>query len=154
LFIDDCPASPNISRLQAEGRATAATRLVELSFVAGGGELKRWVGVVPLRFRNGGWWLFFICPACRRRAQRLRLFGGRPLCRRCLLRHGLRYRIEGGSADVRADARRARIERLRALLEGGPARLRPRPGRVLDRRGSLELSLRRALISARRGVLR
>jgi hypothetical protein len=48
-----------------------------------------------------------------------------------------------------------RVERLVERLYGPPARLHPRPGRVLDRRDRLERSLRRALIVERsrlRGV--
>jgi hypothetical protein len=45
--------------------------------------------------------------------------------------------------------RSRRIERLREKLNGGAARLRPRPGRTLDRRRRLEQALRRALIADR-----
>jgi hypothetical protein len=47
-----------------------------------------------------------------------------------------------------------RIEKLQALLEGGSARLRPRKGRVLDRRERLETSLKRARIVQRAYALR
>jgi hypothetical protein len=40
------------------------------------------------------------------------------------------------------------------LIDGGPARLNPRPGRVLDRRMWLTFALRRAKIVKRREVLR
>jgi hypothetical protein len=154
LFVDDLPASPVISRLRAEGVVNADTRLTEVAFGEGNAAFKRWVGVAHQTFRNGGSWSLYICTSCRGRARVLRLFEGRPICRRCCLRRGLRYRIEGGSPAERAKARRARIERLRRLLNGNPARLHPRPGRVLDRRGSLEMSLRRALIAARQDLLK
>jgi hypothetical protein len=51
-------------------------------------------------------------------------------------------------------ARERRIERLRKLTSGGPARLNPRLGRVLDRRWSLTVSLRRVLIVKRWEMLR
>ena len=47
-----------------------------------------------------------------------------------------------------------RIERLIKLVYEGPARLHPRPGRTLDRRAGLELSLRRALIRQREARLK
>ena len=63
-------------------------------------------------------------------------------------------RIAYGSPDEREAARERRIERLRKLIDGGPARLNPRPGRSLDRRRWLTLSLRRAKIVKRWEVLR
>jgi hypothetical protein len=48
--------------------------------------------------------------------------------------------------------RSQRIERLREKLNGGAARLRPMPGRTLDRRRRLEQALRRALIAERSWV--
>lgn len=153
LFLDALPASPSISRLRAEGVVTASTARLVIAFGEGENALKREVRVTRQMFSNGGSWTWYICPVCGGLARVLRLHE-RPMCRRCCLRHGLRYRIEGGSPAERAEARRARIETLRKLLNGGPARLRPRPGRVLDRRRSLEMSLRRALIAAREAVLR
>jgi hypothetical protein len=49
--------------------------------------------------------------------------------------------------------RAGRIERLQERLDGMPARLRPRPGRTMDRRDRTERALRRALI-VERGVLK
>jgi hypothetical protein len=54
----------------------------------------------------------------------------------------------------RVEARAARIDKLRGLLNSGPPRLHPRPGRVPDRRGPLEMSFRRALVAARCDTLR
>jgi hypothetical protein len=65
-----------------------------------------------------------------------------------------RYRIAAGSPVERAEARAQRVERLSKLLNGRPARLNPRSGRTLDRRGALELSLRRALVATRQDLLR
>ena len=45
-----------------------------------------------------------------------------------------------------------RIERLRERLQGGPARVKPRPGRTIDRRWRTEQALRRALIAERSRV--
>jgi hypothetical protein len=54
----------------------------------------------------------------------------------------------------RVAARVARIERLRKLLDGGSARLRPRPGRTIERRRELTVSLRKAMIAVRQDSLR
>jgi hypothetical protein len=47
-----------------------------------------------------------------------------------------------------------RIERLRTLVNGAPARFRPRPRRTIDRRARTEQALRRALILERSGLKR
>jgi hypothetical protein len=118
-----------------------------VSFGEGDSAPRREVRLTRRCFPNGGEWTLYLCPACGGLAHVLRLFAGEPKCRRCLLRHGLRYRIDGGLAAERAEARERRVERLRAMLDGGPLRLNPLPGRVLDRRASLQASLARALAS-------
>jgi hypothetical protein len=45
-------------------------------------------------------------------------------------------------------------KRLARLHSDAPARLHPRPGRMLDRRANLELALRRSLLVQRRHKLR
>jgi hypothetical protein len=85
-------------------------------------------------------------PAMRRRVRRLRLNDGRPMCSRCC---GNFHRISYGSPAQREVARERRIEKLRKLIDGSPARLNPRSGRTLDRRRSLTVSLRRAVIVKR-----
>ena len=57
----------------------------------------------------------------------------------------LLYRVQQGD-------KAQRIERLRQRLGGGPARVKPRPGRTLDRRWRTEQALRRALIAERSRV--
>jgi hypothetical protein len=64
------------------------------------------------------------------------------------------HRISYGSPPQRLTAREQRIEDLRKLIDHGPARLNPRPGRVLDRRLWLTFALRRAKIVKRWEVLR
>jgi hypothetical protein len=149
LLLESLPASPNVSRLRAEGAITADMTSVWIGF--GAIELKREVRLAHRRFPNGGGWSFFLCPRCERRVRRLRLHDGRPMCAYCC---GNFHRISYGSPTQREAARERRIERLRKLTSGGPARLNPRPGRVLDRRWSLTMSLRRAQIVKRWEVLR
>ena len=83
--------------------------------------------------------------------RRLRLNDGRPMCSYCC---GNFHRISYGSPAQRSAARERRIEELSKLINNGPARLNPRPGRVLDRRWWLTVALRRARIVKRWRVLR
>jgi hypothetical protein len=149
LLLETLPVSESVSRLRAEGKITADMTSVWIGF--GAIELKREVRLAHRRFPNNGSWSFFLCPRCERRVRRLRLNDGRPMCSRCC---GNFHRISYGSPDEREAARDRRIEKLRKLVDGGPARLNPRPGRTLDRRWSLTLSLRRARIAKRWKVLR
>jgi hypothetical protein len=144
-FIDDLPTSPSVSRLRAMGAINPASKTVLVTFGEGEAALKREVRVAHTRFPSGGSWSYFVCPSCARRVRTIRLHE-KPMCRRCCLQHGLRYRSGAGSPTEKAEARRVQVERLKAKLEGGPLRFKPRPGRTIDRRRSLELSLTRALI--------
>jgi hypothetical protein len=94
-------------------------------------ELKREIRLAHRHFPNGGSWTFFLCPRCDRRVRRLRLNDGKAMCSRC---RGNFHCISYGSPEQRSKAREQRIVKLRKLIDDGPARLKPRPGRVLDRR--------------------
>jgi hypothetical protein len=138
LTQDQCP-SITVSRLRALGAVTEDMASVRVAI----GEVSREVRLSHMRFPNGGGWSFFLCPSCGRRARVLKLFE-RIACWRCTRFEGkpLPYRVQLGD-------RSQRIERLQQRLDGGPARLRPRPGRRLDRRRRLEQALQRALIEER-----
>jgi GGDEF domain-containing protein len=98
------------------------------------------------RWPNGGNWSRFLCPGCDRWARILRLLEGQIMCWRCCRARGLRARVE----LIRTEKRAAyHAPRLIARLTGPPARLNPRPGRMLDRRANIEARLRRAGIVAR-----
>jgi hypothetical protein len=99
-----------------------------------------------LQFPNGGSWSFFVCP-CGRRARTLRLFEGGLACRQCLGARGLRPRVQLIATHKRAAYLAAK--RLERLTSSSPARLHPRPGRMLDKRVNIENALRRSLIVAR-----
>jgi hypothetical protein len=148
LFQDDL-ASVSVSRMLASGLVTVDTASVVITLGEGKNALKREVRIAHHNFWNGGNWSFFVCPTCGRLARTLKLHE-KPMCRRCCLREGIGYRISSGSVAERAEARIKGQEKLRARLAGGPARLKPRPGRTLDHRGRLEASLQRAHI-VRRG---
>ena|ERR1700722_13050965 len=152
LFQDDL-ASVSISWLRASGVVTSDTTLVEIVFGKSNDGLRREVRVVHRRFPNGGEWSFFLCPVCSRLARVLKLHE-KPMCRRCCLREGIGYRVSSGSPVERDVARVARLHKLRELLDGGPVRLHPRPGRRLDRRWSLTVSWRRGMIREREELLR
>jgi hypothetical protein len=114
------------------------------------GENEFTVGLSLFRWPNGGSWSFFVCP-CGRRARIIRLFEGGLACCRCLEARGLHARVE----LVRTERRAAWLtpKRLERLKSDAPARLHPRPGRVLDRRANLNLRLKRSLIVARRAKI-
>jgi hypothetical protein len=152
LFQDDL-ASVSISRLRASGLVTSDTTSVHIVFGEGNDGLRREAKVVHCRFPNGGDWSFFLCPVCGRPARVLKLHD-KPMCRRCCLRHGIGYRISSGTPVERDVARVARLQKLRELLDGGPVRLHPRPGRRLDRRWSLTVSWRWGMIRERQDLLR
>jgi hypothetical protein len=132
---------------------TAETRSVVVTFGEGESALSREVGVTHQIFPNRGSWSFFVCPACGRPARVLKLHE-KPMCRRCCLREGIGYRVTSGLPVERDVARLARLQKLRELLDGGPARLHPRPGRRLDRRWSLMVSWRRGMIRERQDLMR
>jgi hypothetical protein len=132
-FQDDLPTTPSISRLRASGFVTAEKRSVVVTFGGGESALAREARVTHQLFPNGGSWSFFVCPACGRPARVLKLHE-KPMCRRCCLREGIGYRVSSGSPVERDVARLARLLKLRARLDGRPARLHPRPGRRLGRR--------------------
>jgi hypothetical protein len=134
--IDDLPASESVSRLRAAGVIGPETRVTTIAF----GDQSFSVVATHRHFPNGGGWSFFVC-LCGRRARVLRLYDGVLSCKRCLEARGFRYRAKGLS---RVERVARAIPRLRARLLGGPARLHPRSGRVLDRRVLLEAALRRA----------
>jgi hypothetical protein len=143
-FQDNLPTSPSVSTLRASGLVDRNTKSVVIAFGEGADALWREIRVTHRQFPNGGGWSFFACPRCSRRARVLKIYDGLPMCWRCCAANGVRYRSAGGSTMERDAARTERIERLRGLLDGYPARLHPRPGRVLDRRRGLETSLQRA----------
>jgi hypothetical protein len=147
VAIDDLPGSESISRMRAAGVITADTAVTAVSF----GDLSFNVAVSHRKFPNGGSWSFFQCP-CGRRCRVLRLYEGRELaCRWCLGARGLRPRAELIATSHRAAHVVPKL--LARLTSSSPARLHPRPGRVLDRRSRLEAKVRRSLIVAREYAL-
>ena len=152
LFQDDL-ASVSVSRLRASGVVTSDTKSVDIVFGEDNDGLSREVEVVHHRFPNGGEWSFFLYPVCSRPGRVLKLHE-KLICRRCCLREGIGYRVSGGTPVERDVARVARLRKLRELLDGGPVRLHPRPGRKLDRRRALTVSWRRGMIRERQDLLR
>ena len=143
---DELPAV-SVSRLRALGDITEEMKVATVKR----GEDEFTVGPSLFRWPNGGSWSFFVCP-CGRRARTLKLFGGRPACGQCVRAAGMQYRIDMCSHFSKRVALTApkRIERLNSDI---PARLHPRPGRMLDRRANMELALKRSLIVARRAKI-
>ena len=142
-FQDDCP-SVSVSRMRALGEVREGMDSVKVT-IAG---VSRMVGLSHRRFPNGGGWSFFLCPSCGRRVRVLKLFE-KIACWRCT-RLGpsspyLRWRTDLGD-------RSGWIERLRQRLSSVPARVKPRPGRTIDRRWRTEQALRKALLAERSGL--
>jgi hypothetical protein len=135
-------------------RATGAIRLEDRHGVIAFGDKQKLVGLAHTKFPNGGSWSYFICPRCDRRAKRLWLIDDAPCCVKCCWSLGVRYRSAYGfGRTARLRQRDRRIDRLEAMLEGGPMRVKPVPpnwgNRRLDRRNRLTWSLRRARIATR-----
>jgi hypothetical protein len=148
-FQDDLIAV-NSARLRALGviRPDAVSTVV--TFGEGADALVREVRVWHRTFRNGRGISLFLCLACGKKARLLKLHDGQPQCRNCLKRRGVQFRIAYGTRAERAEARTKRIEKLTAKLADASLRL---DGRGMARRRGLELSLRRALIREREGLL-
>jgi hypothetical protein len=154
LCREDLP-SVSVSRLRAEGFIRAGDAFAAIHFAdpdaPSAPMLEFSIALSLRRFRNGGNWSFFSCPRCVRRARRLWLLDGQPSCYWCCEAR----RVRGRAATLlRAERAIHRHPRARALFDGPPARLHPRPGRTIDRREQLDRSLRRAQMIERLHRLR
>jgi hypothetical protein len=112
------------------------------------------IAVVHTVFRNRGSWSYFRCPKCGARSKKLWLVEDAPRCMRCCWSLGVRYRSAYSFGRTeRMRERDRRIDRLEAMLEGGPMRLKPVPpgwgDRRLDRRKRITAAVERARIFAR-----
>ena len=135
-------------------KATGAIRLEDRQGIIAFGDKQKLVGIAHTVFKNGGSWSYFVCPKCGRRAKKLWLADDAPRCRLCLEKLGVRYRAAYGFGRTeRLRERDRRVDRLQAMLEGGPMRFKPVPpnwgNRRLDRRNRLTVALHRARIATR-----
>jgi hypothetical protein len=146
VAIEDLPRSKSVSRLRAGGVITATTAVTTVAF----GDQSFNVAVTHRHFPNGGSWSYFLC-SCGRRCRILRLHEGGLACRWCLAARGLRPRVELIATPQRAAHVVPKL--IARLTSSSPARLHPRLGRVLDRRGPLEAKVRRSLVVARQHAL-
>jgi hypothetical protein len=149
VFFDQL-VSVGVSRLKASGVIRLEDRQAVIPF----GEQNKLIGVAHTKFPIGGSWSYFVCPKCGRRAKRLWLANDTPCCRCCLEKLGVRYRSAYAfGRTARLGERDRRVDRLEAMLEGGPMRLKPPPtswgARRLDRRDRLTWALQRARIVTR-----
>jgi hypothetical protein len=152
VFQDDLLAV-NSARLRALGVINPNATSAVVSFGEGENAFTREIEVWHRKWTHGRGLSLFICPRCGGKAQILRVHDGGPQCRKCLKSSGVQFRIAYGRRAERAEARARRVERLMAKLNGGPLRVHPRGGRGIERRRSLELSLKRARIVERLGLL-
>jgi hypothetical protein len=149
VFFDEL-VSVGVSRLRATGAIRLEDRHVLIPF---GGRIKL-IGVAHTIFKNGGSWSYFRCPKCGGRAKKLWIVNDAPRCRTCLEKLGVRYRSAYAFGQTeRLRVRDQRVDRLQAMLEGGPLRVKPVPpnwgNRHLDRRIRLTWALQRARIVTR-----
>jgi hypothetical protein len=149
IFFDEL-VSVSVSRL----RATGAIRLEDRHGIIAFGDKQKFVGVAHTKFPNGGSWSYFRCPKCGARSKKLWLLDDAPRCRLCLEKLGVRYRAAYGFGRTECLRERdRRVDRLQAMLEGGPMRFKPVPpnwgDRRLDRRNRLTWALQRARIATR-----
>ena len=153
VFFDQL-VSVGVSRLKASGAIRLEDRQVVIPF----GEQNKLIGVAHTIFWNGGSWSYFRCPKCGARSKKLWLVDDAPRCRRCLEKLGVRYRSAYGFGRAeRLRERDRRVDRLQAMLEGGPMRFKPVPpnwgNRRLDRRSRLTWALQRARIATRLALI-
>jgi hypothetical protein len=118
------------------------------------GDKSKVLSTAHVWFSNGGGWSYFRCPKCGGRARKLWLVDDAPRCRLCLEKLGVRYRSAYAFGRTeRLRERDHRVDRLQAMLEGGPLRLKPVPAnwgnRRLDRRIRLTWALQRARLVTR-----
>jgi hypothetical protein len=149
IFFDEL-VSVGISRLRATGRVRLEDRQALIPF----GEQTKLIGIAHTKFPNGGSWSYFRCPTCGARSKKLWLVDDAPRCRLCLEKLGVRDRAAYGFGRTeRLRERDRRVDRLQAMLEGGPMRFKPVPpnwgDRRIDRRNRLTAALQRARIATR-----
>ena len=127
-------------------KATGAIRLEDRHGIIAFGDKQKLVGVAHTRFPNGGSWSYFRCPKCGPEGKKLWFVDDAPRCRLCLEKLGVRYRAAYGFGRTeRLRERDRRVDRLQAMLDGGPMRFKPVPpnwgNRRLDRRNRLTRSV-------------
>ena len=149
IFFDELQ-SIGVSRLRATGAIRREDRQILIPF---GGRTKL-IGVAHSVFKNGGSWSYFRCPRCGGRRKKLWLVDDAPRCVKCCWSLGVRYRSAYALGRTeRLRERDRRVDRLQAMLEGGPLRLKPVPpnwgNRRLDRVARLTWALQRARIVTR-----
>ena len=153
IFFDEL-VSVSVSRLRASGAIRLEDQWARIPF----GEQTKLIGVAHTKFPNGGSWSYFRCPKCGARKKKLWLVDDAPRCRLCLEKLGVRYRAAYGFGRTeRLRERDRRVDRLQAMLEGGPMRFKPVPpnwgNRRVDRRYLLTAALQRARIATRLALI-
>jgi hypothetical protein len=149
IFFDEL-LGVGVSRLKATDAIRLEDQWARIPF----GEQTKLIGVAHTTFPNGGSWSYFRCPKCGARSRKLWLIDDAPRCRLCLEKLGVRNRAAYGFGRTeRLRERDRRVDRLQAMLEGGPLRFKPVPpswgNRRLDRRSLLTAALQRAPIATR-----
>ncbi len=100
----------------------------------------------------------FAAQSAEPESKKLWLVDDAPRCRRCLEKLGVRYRSAYAfGRSERLKERDHRVDKLQAMLEGGPMRFKPVPpkwgNRRLDRRNRLTAALQQARIATRLALI-
>jgi hypothetical protein len=150
VFFDEL-VSIKASTLKASDVIKLTDQQVIVAFPDGKQKL---IAVCHTVFRNRGSWSYFRCPRCGGRKKKLWLVDDAPRCLSCCWSLGVRYRSAYAFGQTeRLRVRDQRVDKLQAMLEGGPLRVKPVPAnwgnRRLDRRIRLTWALHRARIFTR-----
>ena len=149
IFFDEL-VSVSVSRLRATGVIRLEDQWARIPF----DEQAKLIGVAHTKFPNGGSWSYFVCPQVGEGPKGFGLSTMRHAAGCCLEKLGVRNRAAYGFGRTeRLRERDRRIDRLQAMLEGGPMRFKPVPpnwgNRRLDRRNRLTWALQQVRIATR-----
>jgi hypothetical protein len=142
-------------------RATGVVQLEAPHATIQVGDRQKLIGLAHVRFRNAGSWSLFRCPQCARRANRIWLIEGRPLCRHCCETIGIVHRSKWGfGRRERLRARDQKLDELIAKLDATtPLRFNAPPkhwrgrARLVSNSRRLTARMRRSLILCRLAML-
>jgi hypothetical protein len=141
-FFDELPRL-DAARLTATGAIRLGDRHGVIAFgdEDRGVRRRKRIGVAHMKFPNGGWWTYLICPRCGGRKKKLWLVDDTPRCLSCCWSLGVRYRSAYGFG---------RSERLR---ERDRYVDRVHTRRLRGRKRRLTMTMRRSMVTCRLALL-
>jgi hypothetical protein len=138
FFFDEL-LSLDAARLTATGAIRLGDRhgIIAIGEEDHGVQCRKCIAVAHLKFPNGGWWTYLICPRCGGRKKKLWLVDDTPRCLSCCWSLGVRYRSAYGFG---------RSERLRERDRHAD---RVQARRLRGRKRRLTMTMRRSMIVCR-----